>query len=92
MRLTLEVQQSGGDAFAEGFLEAVGEGGERRLSHVRLGLLQTYGSWAAISLRLSDENGIERGGYVVGWPVCREGWCCQDRQLGWCRGPRPCGG
>ncbi|MGB0543067.1 MAG: N-acyl-D-amino-acid deacylase family protein [Longimicrobiales bacterium] len=64
-RLTLEVQQSGGDAFAEGFLEAVGEGGERRLSHVRLGLLQTYGSWAAISLRLSDENGIERGGYVV---------------------------
>ena len=32
---------------------------------MRLGLLQTYGSWAAISLRLSDENGIERGGYVA---------------------------
>ena len=63
--LSLKVEQGGVDASARGSFEAAGADGTRGLTLVRLGLLQTHGGWAAVSLRLMDENGVERGGYVV---------------------------
>jgi N-acyl-D-amino-acid deacylase len=63
--LSFQVQQSAAEASARGSFEAVGSDGSRGLTLVRLGLLQTLGSWAAFSLRVMDESGIERGGYVV---------------------------
>lgn len=63
--VSLQVEQGGADASARGSFEALGADGARGLTLVRFGLLQTHGGWAAFSLRLMDENGVERGGYVV---------------------------
>ena len=63
--VSFQVEQGGADASARGSFEALGADGARGLTLVRLGLLQTRGAWAAFSLRLADENGVERGGYVV---------------------------
>ena len=44
---------------------ATDEEGRELFSSVKFGLLQVQGDWASVSLRVSDEEGAERGGYLV---------------------------
>jgi len=64
-QLTFEVEQASEDLSARGSLIATDEGDQRGFSHVRFGLLQSEGDWAAFSLRVTDDDGVERGGYVI---------------------------
>lgn len=64
-RLAVRAEQLPQDPSATGTWDAVSEEGSGALSLVRFGLLQTHGDWAAVSMRLADENGVERGGYLV---------------------------
>jgi hypothetical protein len=63
--LTLEVQQDVQSAAAIGSLVATDEEGRGLFSSVKFGLLQVQGDWASVSMRVSDEEGVERGGYLV---------------------------
>ena len=64
-QVTFEVEQTYEDPSARGSLHVTDEGGVRGFSQVRFGLLQSASDWAAFSLRVADENGVERGAYVV---------------------------
>ena len=63
--LAFEAQQDVRSAAATGSLMATDEEGRELFSSVKFGLLQVQGDWASVSLRVSDEEGAERGGYLV---------------------------
>lgn len=64
-QLSVQLEQVGVEATARGSFEVLGPGGISAMKLARTGLLQTDGSWASFALRMLDEAGVERGGYVV---------------------------